>query len=312
MLSKNAEIGFLQIIANRAAIIRVWLWTACLLIIFFLVAAVAPLVLSPVTVHYSMEVEIDWERPLQLQEAQTSLTELGVQFATAAESDGHAEAYALWSENRRFSWSAPSNSVQKVTRTLESAGLEVGGFSIELEHDQSYTGTHKFLWVLLVLVFSAFLFYQRRQRVYIDSSCTLTSFRRPLLLATLSSVPVLLIVAGLFQSLEIGGDFQVQYTGLTGAQLILLVLVWPLVEELLFRAWLLEALRRLMPPLLALMFTAIAFSVIHPHGVVGNVIFVLPGLWLGWLWLRYRSLVVCLVGHSTYNLCAIGLSAWGY
>ena len=84
----------------------------------------------------------------------------------------------------------------------------------------------------------------------------------------------------------------------------------PLVEEIIFRAWLLEAWRRLMSPWLALVITSVIFSLIHPIGLTANIIFVLPGLLWGWLWLRYRSLIVCTAAHSSYNLLALTIQSF--
>ena len=79
------------------------------------------------------------------------------------------------------------------------------------------------------------------------------------------------------------------------------VLLAPLCEEIIFRAWLLEAWRKFVGPWLALVMSAVAFSLVHPMGLVANLIFIIPGLLLGALWLKTRSLITCISTHALYN-----------
>ncbi len=82
---------------------------------------------------------------------------------------------------------------------------------------------------------------------------------------------------------------------------VYIVLLAPLCEEIIFRAWLLEAWRKFVGPWLALVMSAVAFSLVHPMGLVANLIFIIPGLLLGALWLKTRSLITCISTHALYN-----------
>jgi len=82
---------------------------------------------------------------------------------------------------------------------------------------------------------------------------------------------------------------------------VFIVLIAPFTEEILFRAWLLEAWKRIIGPPLALLLSSIAFSIFHPMGLIANILFIIPGLILGGLWLKTQSLTACVIAHSMYN-----------
>ena len=87
------------------------------------------------------------------------------------------------------------------------------------------------------------------------------------------------------------------------------VLVAPLVEEYLFRALLLERFARIIPPSLALVWTALSFAAMHlPQSGFLWIAYFIPGLALGALWLRTRSLLACWVGHAAWNAAAVTLT----
>lgn len=87
--------------------------------------------------------------------------------------------------------------------------------------------------------------------------------------------------------------------------LVLALLVYPLLEEVVFRFGLLRwaDLRMTAPPwmtngLVSMVFAAshaFSFSARHAAAVVA------PSLLLGWLWQRYGSLVVCTAAHACMN-----------
>ena len=92
-------------------------------------------------------------------------------------------------------------------------------------------------------------------------------------------------------------------------RLLTLILLIPLAEEIAFRSWLLDRLGQVLAPSIALLISAAAFSAVHPMGFIANLIFLLPGLVWGYLWLRYRSLFVCTLAHATYNATAITMAS---
>jgi len=91
----------------------------------------------------------------------------------------------------------------------------------------------------------------------------------------------------------------------------LFVFFAPVVEEYVFRAWMLERLRRVMPTWLGLALSALAFMIMHvPHGVVSALVITSAGLLFGLTWLRTRSWLACVVAHSFYNGVVL-TSMWG-
>lgn len=75
----------------------------------------------------------------------------------------------------------------------------------------------------------------------------------------------------------------------------------PLSEEMIFRAWLVEAWRKWMPPVVVVLASAMAFAMIHPYGLLSNLAIVGAGVVFGGLWLKTRSLAICTAGHMTHN-----------
>lgn len=94
-----------------------------------------------------------------------------------------------------------------------------------------------------------------------------------------------------------------------GLYLVLSVLIAPFFEEYVFRALLLEQVSRLMPPVLALLYSSALFTAIHftQHAVFTVGVFVV-GLGLGVLWLRSRSLLACTVAHAVFNLVVFSVA----
>lgn len=76
----------------------------------------------------------------------------------------------------------------------------------------------------------------------------------------------------------------------------------PVVEEYVFRAWMLERFRRVMPTWLALALSSLAFAAMHaPQHVALALVFAVAGLLLGLNWLRTRSWLSCVLAHGFYN-----------
>lgn len=126
-------------------------------------------------------------------------------------------------------------------------------------------------------------------------------------IAALSSIPLAAVLLILEKTAGGANSSAMQSYAFTWESALTIVLVIPFAEEVIFRAWLLEAWRHLMGSVPALLLTATIFSAVHPLGVIENAFFLLPGLIWGYLWLRYRSIALCTVAHSTYNAIALFL-----
>jgi len=93
--------------------------------------------------------------------------------------------------------------------------------------------------------------------------------------------------------------------GIAMAFLVVVVLA-PLAEEVLFRGVVLSALYRRWGTAVAILGSSVLFSAMHVSPVAIVPVFVLA-LILGWLFVRTRSLTVCVVAHSVFN--GVGLAA---
>lgn len=98
-----------------------------------------------------------------------------------------------------------------------------------------------------------------------------------------------------------------------GAHLLAPLLLAPLLEETVFRGGLQEwLLRRLTPPLLANVLTALAFAAAHAgvrHDAAAFWL-VVPALGLGALYQQRRRIRWCVVSHAALNLLWLAFGAW--
>jgi membrane protease YdiL (CAAX protease family) len=97
----------------------------------------------------------------------------------------------------------------------------------------------------------------------------------------------------------------------TLTSLVLLVVGAPLLEELIFRGGLQEALLARVPPTAANLGTAVAFAL--AHGMtrawwLAAAVFV-PAFALGWLYQRERRIAPCVAAHAAMNLAWLGVCA---
>ena len=83
-------------------------------------------------------------------------------------------------------------------------------------------------------------------------------------------------------------------------------LTGPLVEELLFRGLILGTLKENMHPWLAISLSAILFGVVHATPI-GIIYATFLGLLMGWLFVRFNSVLPAIVFHMAYN-CTVAYS----
>ncbi|HRQ63943.1 MAG TPA: CPBP family intramembrane metalloprotease [Xanthomonadaceae bacterium] len=90
------------------------------------------------------------------------------------------------------------------------------------------------------------------------------------------------------------------------AILLTVVLVGPFLEEYGFRAFALDRAEGQIGMPAALLVTSVLFAAVHfPASITLAGIYLVLGLWLGLLWLRFRSLVLNVSAHATYNVVVI-------
>ncbi|AKS43228.1 hypothetical protein WM2015_2871 [Wenzhouxiangella marina] len=84
----------------------------------------------------------------------------------------------------------------------------------------------------------------------------------------------------------------------------------PVVEEYLFRALLQERLSRHLGDIAGWLLASTVFAIAHfPADLTTGVILGITGLVFGWLWMRTRSYLACVLAHSAYNLAGVALFA---
>lgn len=85
--------------------------------------------------------------------------------------------------------------------------------------------------------------------------------------------------------------------------IVLAVIIAPLTEETLFRGIILRGLLGRWPPWAAILISAVLFALMHFNPAQGPITFAL-GLVLGWIFVRTRSLGLCMLGHALNNASA--------
>ena len=110
---------------------------------------------------------------------------------------------------------------------------------------------------------------------------------------------------------EIVDSFEAAYGGFDGSnlavELLAVVLVGPIVEEIIFRGIAMTRLGPTFGPAAALILSALLFGLAHGTPIAVGYAFLL-GLLLAGIFLRYRSILPCMVFHVFFNLASYWLS----
>ncbi len=129
-----------------------------------------------------------------------------------------------------------------------------------------------------------------------------------ILFAIVGVLPVAIGLSALFENFQLsdnGSEAMFQEVTQNAFCLLLLCVVGPLCEELVFRVGILRPLyRHRVPALLAAGISALAFAVVHGNLVQGIPAFII-GFVLGLLYLRTGNLWLCLPAHIANNTFAV-------
>jgi hypothetical protein len=91
--------------------------------------------------------------------------------------------------------------------------------------------------------------------------------------------------------------------------LVLLMVVAPFAEEVIFRGVLMGSLQRRYGPSWAILGSGMLFALVHVQiSTVVAIVFV--GLALGWIAMRYRSIWPSIIAHSLFNGVSAGAILW--
>lgn len=104
--------------------------------------------------------------------------------------------------------------------------------------------------------------------------------------------------------------FEVTFTQMMGTWIgfLAIVLIGPVMEELLFRGWIMRVLLERTTPTKAIVYSALIFGLIHMNPV--QIVYAgLIGLILGWLYYKTGSLIPSIVMHIAANGASFVISA---
>ncbi|WP_299581419.1 type II CAAX endopeptidase family protein [uncultured Sunxiuqinia sp.] len=122
-------------------------------------------------------------------------------------------------------------------------------------------------------------------------------------LAILGTFALFFLIDPLEQLLPLPHSFQeffVNLLSLKGYSFLIIVILAPLVEEILFRGIILKSFLNKYSPLQSILLTAFLFGAIH-FNINQLVSGLLAGVFLGYLYWQTQSLSLCILSHMIYN-----------
>jgi len=135
------------------------------------------------------------------------------------------------------------------------------------------------------------------------------SFIKNLIFITVYSIALMVILAALsmmiyhyFPALKPGYDYASRYALIV--TLIIFALLPAVYEELIFRKFLLNFLRKRLPDLKAVLLSSLIFAVFHMSVIQGIAAFIF-GVFLAVIAIRTRSVIFCIYAHLLNNLLFI-------
>jgi len=187
--------------------------------------------------------------------------------------------------------------------------IAIAGFAIYGMADQAAANNFIIsLGVPIAFIGCAWYFYKKRGLIATAFQWDASYFKlAPLGLLLIFSISY---IVGQIMTLLPGYEamlamYKAMFAGVNPIALMIgAALIGPTCEEIIFRGVILEGLTKKYNPTKAIVFGALIFGIIHlqPLQVI-NAFFL--GLALGWIYLRTKSLWVCIVAHVLYNAIAL-------
>lgn len=106
-------------------------------------------------------------------------------------------------------------------------------------------------------------------------------------------------------TLELVGITEPRYLDANWQFVFARIALAPIAEELFFRAGLLALLLTRLPPKHAIILSSLAFGFSHEFDYLTVANAVAGGLLLGWVWVKYRSVGLCILVHAGMNASVI-------
>lgn len=155
--------------------------------------------------------------------------------------------------------------------------------------------------LLAFAVIAVFLYWRR----YVDRDKKTWSLEFPvisILCAVGFALSGLILQDALNMCIKLPNWFEVTFTQMMGTVtgFLAIVIVGPIMEELLFRGWIMRVLLEKTTPTKAIVYSALIFGIIHMNPV--QIMYAsLIGLVLGWMYYKTGSLIPSIVMHIVAN-----------
>lgn len=295
-------------------------WFAGFVVVFALLLLL-PALLKPTTLQFSIAFPEPADQDFSISQLESQLEALDklISLRLSVAEPGHQADFAVtWRRDLKPSEIGPDPLEPRIRAVLRDNNLEWNrGLSVKREAASELMEfsriTSPLVWLVLAVMLLAFFYWQQRLKKTIARPASSGVNYQGLAFALIVSTPLAPIVALLIGWTSPGATDQAPFAPSFDLEnlplLISVILLIPLSEEIVFRAWLLDRLSQILTPSVALLISAVAFSAVHPMGLAANLIFLIPGLVWGYLWLRYRSLLICTVAHAAYNAVAISITS---
>ncbi len=163
---------------------------------------------------------------------------------------------------------------------------------------QLFFGIH----LIFILIFiTYFVFYTKTS---IEKEAITTSLVFFIILFSVSSA---LFFALLNHKTEFIGSYNTFYN-LNLLKVLIICFLYPILEELVFRSFWLKYLNEKMSLTKSLILSAVGFSLSHFYSDIALIYPFISGLFLGWLYLKFKNIYLCIIFHIVYNISIITIN----
>lgn len=140
--------------------------------------------------------------------------------------------------------------------------------------------------------------------------CRKTNIEKKTITTSLVCMIVLVSVSSalFFALLNHKSDFIGNYSTFNNLDLLNLFIIClfsPIIEEFIFRSFWLKFLNEKMSDIKSVMISAVGFSLSHFYSDIALIYPLILGLFLGWLYLKFKNIYLCIIFHMIYNTSII-------
>lgn len=129
-----------------------------------------------------------------------------------------------------------------------------------------------------------------------------------LLIGGISSFLIIILGRFINNDTITAGNNMVNYSGSTALEIVFMLIsvaiVAPIVEEILFRGILLGALRHILDIKPAIMFSSLAFGLLHRTSIMMIIAATISGIILSCIYLHHKNLINSIIVHAIFNFIA--------